>query len=58
MKYTYIQKNSRSIWEHEGRFGYLRIHQELRAEGIFVFKNRIYKGKFNTIQEAQFFLFD
>ncbi|WP_230456688.1 IS3 family transposase [Leptospira santarosai] len=43
MKYTYILKNSRSIWEHEGRFGYLRIHQELRAEGIFVFKNRVYK---------------
>ncbi|WP_061206905.1 IS3 family transposase [Leptospira santarosai] len=29
--------------EHEGRFGYLRIHQELRAEGTFVSKNRVYR---------------
>ncbi len=29
--------------EHEGRAGYLRIHQDLRAEGLLVSKNRVYR---------------
>ncbi|WP_016761580.1 IS3 family transposase, partial [Leptospira kirschneri] len=28
--------------EHEGRSGYLRIHQDLRSEGVVVSKNRVY----------------
>ncbi|MDL5247328.1 IS3 family transposase [Leptospira weilii] len=29
--------------EHEGRSGYLRIHQDLRSEGLTVSKNRIHR---------------
>ncbi|EMJ91618.1 IS3 family transposase, partial [Leptospira alstonii] len=29
--------------EHENRSGYLRIHQDLRSEGLVISKNRVYR---------------
>ncbi|WP_244265091.1 IS3 family transposase [Leptospira alexanderi] len=39
-----LDERIRSLFEeHESRSGYLRIHQDLQSEGLFISKNRVYR---------------